>query len=241
MGGIHETMDAAMNTQSDSSEPMRALFFELELLATSGREFLYSAAEKVLSKHDIALTPALFARYFVPSSLTTAVRRLGADRGTPELSSDGVCDAIRSVYVEMIQHDDHENRGLIALTHDLRSHGIELGALTCLDQDSVANLLEKLNLSPDDIHIMAARDHGRAFPTAQDWLTLAKQMGTSTALCTVAATSAAACKSALCAGMRCFAVPDSLTSFQDFSGADYVIESLDIAAEKLVLKLVEAF
>ena len=42
-------------------------------------------------------------------------------------------------------------------------------------------------------------------------------------------------------GGRCFAVLDALTGFQDSSSADYVIESLNIVAEKLVLKLIEAF
>jgi beta-phosphoglucomutase-like phosphatase (HAD superfamily) len=101
--------------------------------------------------------------------------------------------------------------------------------------------LEKLKLSADDIYIANAERCGRAAPTAQDWLQLAKEMGISTALCTVAATSASSSKAALCAGMRCFAVPDRLTAFQDFSGADYVIESLDDEVEELVLKLVEAF
>ena len=234
-------MDSDTTKMAGVEEPSRALFFELEFLATAGWTFLYEAVKPTLAEHDIDVTPAVFSQYFTLQSLPGALKRLGADRGVPSLTNNGVLAAIQTAYVQAIKTDDHKNKGLIALTHDLRKHGVELGALTCLDKDGVAQLLEKLNLAPEDIHVMEAEDHGKAFPTAQDWLKLAKEMETSTALCTVAATSAAACKSALCAGMRCFAVPHALTSFHDFSGADYVIESLDIAAEKLVLKLVEAF
>ncbi len=222
-------------------EPSRALFFELEFLATSGWWFLYGAVKETLAEYDIDVTPIVFSQYFTTQSMAGALRRLGQARGVSALSKNGVQSAIQAAYVDAIKTDDHRNKGLIALTHDLRKHGIELGALTCLKNDAAAGLLEQLNLTSDDVHVMAAEDHGKAFPTAQDWLKLAKQMQASTALCTVAATSAAACKSALSAGMRCFAVPNDLTAFHDFSGADYVIESLDIAAEKLVLKLIEAF
>lgn len=234
-------MDSETKEAAAVEEPARALFFELEFLATSGWAFLYEAVKATLAKHKIDVTPVLFSQYFTTNSMSVALRRIGNDHEVPALSENGVRSAIQAAYVEAINKDDHRNKGLIALTHDLRQHGIELGALTCLNADAVGGLLEKLNLSADDVHVMEAEDHGKAFPTAQDWLKLAKQMNASTALCTVAATSAAACKSALCAGMRCFAVPNDLTAFQDFSGADYVIESLDIAAEKLVLKLVEAF
>ncbi len=234
-------MDSETKEVAGVEEPSRALFFELEFLATSGWTFLYEAVKTTLAEHDIDVTPAVFSQYFTLHSLPVALKRLGDARGIASLSKNGVRAAIQSTYVEAIKSDDHKNKGLIALTHDLQKHGIELGALTCLDREGVTQLLEKLDLGPDDVHVMEAEDHGKAFPTAQDWLKLAKEMEASTALCTVAATSAAACKSALCAGMRCFAVPNELTAFQDFSGADYVIESLDIAAEKLVLKLVEAF
>ena len=234
-------MDSETREVASAEEPSRALFFELEFLATSGWTFLYEAVKTTLAEHDIDVTPAVFSQYFTLHSLPVALKRLGDARGMSTLSKNGVRAAIQSAYVQAIKSDDHKNKGLIALTHDLQKHGIELGALTCLDREGVSQLLEKLDLGPGDVHVMEAEDHGKAFPTAQDWLKLAKEMEASTALCTVAATSAAACKSALCAGMRCFAVPNDLTVFQDFSGADYVIDSLDIAAEKLVLKLVEAF
>lgn len=225
----------------DASVPSRALFFELEYLATSGRAFLYEAVNAILAEKKVAVSPPLFSQYFTMNTVAKGLKQMERVTGRSGLATASVENKIRAAFVESIKSDNHKNKGLIALTSDLRQHGIELGALTCLDDEYVNILLEKLGLGRDDVQVMKADNHDKNCPTAQDWLTLAKQMQTSTALCTVAATSAISCRAALCAGMRCFAVPDAFTDFQDFSGTDYVIDSLDIDAEKLVLKLVEAF
>jgi len=223
------------------SVPERALFFELEFLAVSGWSFMYEAVKGVLAEHKVKMNLPMFAQYFAKKSPAAAVKGIAQDLEIESLEDDEVMDKIRAAYVEGINTKGACSKGLVKLIGDLRKHGIKLGALTCLDQDTVDGILKKLKLSSDDIYIMQSEHCGRAEPTAQDWLQLAKETGESTTLCTVAATSAFSCKAALCAGMRCFAVPDKLTSFQDFSGADYVIESLDDEAEELLLKLIEAF
>lgn len=223
------------------AEPERALFFELELLAVSGWSFLYESLKEILAKYDVKMTVPLFSRYFATKSPEIGLRTLAADLEKPQLAEPEVAEAVRAGYVAGIRNAAGARDGLEKLMKDLRGHGILLGALTCMDDVVVVELLAKLGLSQDDIHIMKSEHCGRAAPTAQDWLQLAKQMQASTALCTVAAVSSSSCKAALCAGMRCFAVPDRLTDYQDFGGADFVISSIDDEIEELVLKLVEAF
>ncbi len=223
------------------SAPERALFFELEFLAVSGWTFMYEAVKVVLAEHKVKMTIPMFAKYFAKKSPAAAVNSIALDLEIESLADDSVMDKIRAAYIEGIKTKGSCSKGLIKLIGDLKKHGIKLGALTCLDQDVVDGILKKLKLSSDDIYIMNSEHCSRAVPTAQDWLQLAKETGESTTLCTVASTSAFSTKAALCAGMRCFAIPDKMTAFQDFSGADYVIDSLDDEAEELVLKLIEAF
>jgi beta-phosphoglucomutase-like phosphatase (HAD superfamily) len=234
-------MDGVTKKMTEVNAPERALFFELEFLAVSGWSFLYDAVKSVLSGYKIKMTLPLFSQYFAGKSPAFALRRMAADYENDALAESDVLDAVKTAYVETMKSKGKVSEGLVKLISDLRGHGISLGALTCLDQETVSVILEQLKLSPDDIYVMESEHCGRAAPTAQDWLKLAKDMQASTTLCTVAATSASSCKAALCAGMRCFAVPDRLTAFHDFSGADYVIESLDDGAEELVMKLIEAF
>jgi beta-phosphoglucomutase-like phosphatase (HAD superfamily) len=202
---------------------------------------MYEAVKEVLSEHKVKLTIPMFAKYFAKKSPAVAVKSIAQDFEVDSLAANGVIDKIRDTYVNLINTKGSCSKGLVKLIGELRERGIKLGALTCLDQDSVDGILAKLKLTSDDICIMPSQHCGRAVPTAQDWLQLAKETGESTTLCTVASTSAFSTKAALCAGMRCFAIPDKMTAFQDFSGADYVIDSLDDEAEDFVLKLIEAF
>ena len=56
-------------------------------------------------------------------------------------------------------------------------------------------------------------------------LKVAKEMSKSPRQCVVLAGTMESCKSALSAGMQCVALPDRFTAFQDFSGAQEVLES----------------
>jgi len=226
---------------SKDATPDRALFFELDMLAVPGWSFLYETLKKVLGGHDIKLTLPLFAKYFAGKSVGVALRRLAAGYEKPELTGNEVLEAVKTGYGAAVTSADKAKPGVDMLLRDVRSHGIKLGAVTCLDNDAVEHVLSLLGLSADDVHIMKSEYCGRAAPTARDWLMLAKEMQVSVALCTAAATSAASCKAALCSGLRCFAVPGRMTAYQDFSGVDFVFDSLEGDAEELVLKLVEAY
>ena len=67
-------------------------------------------------------------------------------------------------------------------------------------------------------------------------LKIAKAMSKSPRVCIALVSSMASCKSALSAGMRCVALPDAFTSFQDFGGADVVYEHGDEVAIEELLK-----
>ncbi len=233
-----------MSTKSDNvevEEPERALLFELEFLAVSGWTYLYEALKSVLADKGVKFTLPLFARYFSKKSLLGSLKQMAADFENEALAESETLDAIKALYVESVKSAKDIKPGVADLIKDLRKNDISLGALTCMDQEVVDVILKKLGLSEDDIFIQSLEYCGRTSPSAQDWLRLAKEMQVSVALCTVAATSAASSKAALCAGMRCFALPDKLTAYQDFGGSDYIFDSLDRDAEELVLKLVEAF
>jgi beta-phosphoglucomutase-like phosphatase (HAD superfamily) len=234
-------MEGVAQNGLEGEAPARALIFELELLAVSGWSFLYDALKEVLPAHGVKVTIPVFSRYFASRSPELALKQMAVDLEKPELSGGEVMAAVKEAYVSRVKGADGVRDGLVKLIGDLRKHDIKLGALTCMEDDVVAGILEKLGLTSDDIMVLKSEHCGRAAPTAQDWLRLAKKMQISTSLCTVATTSSSSSKAALCSGMRCFAVPDKMTEFHDFGGADYVVSSLDEEVEELVVKLVEAF
>jgi beta-phosphoglucomutase-like phosphatase (HAD superfamily) len=87
--------------------------------------------------------------------------------------------------------------------------------------------MDKLGLDEKGTVVLSNGSQDKHLPSSDSWLKLAKSMKVPASCCVVIASSSRACKAALSAGMRCVALPDKFTSFQDFGGADFVLESLD--------------
>jgi beta-phosphoglucomutase-like phosphatase (HAD superfamily) len=61
-----------------------------------------------------------------------------------------------------------------------------------------------------------------------------KAIGVPARRCVTVVESAVACNAALEAGLRCVVVPNEFTAYQDFGGADQVVEDLkDVHANEL--------
>lgn len=232
-------MSVAKKKSGDVAAADRALLFELDFMAVSGWSTLYDVLKSVLSEHGVKLGLPMFVRYFAGKSVGAALKQISVDFEKPELGGSEVLESVREAYAKAIVSKSEVNDGFAKILLSTRKRGAMIGAVTCLDDETVAAILEKVGLSPDDIHIMESEYCGRAAPTAQDWLRIAKEMEVPASSCTVAVTSALSCKAALCAGMSCFAAPVRLTAYQDFSGADYVFDELDGGAEKLVRQLID--
>ncbi|MFO1491641.1 MAG: hypothetical protein U1F87_12170 [Kiritimatiellia bacterium] len=67
----------------------------------------------------------------------------------------------------------------------------------------------------------------KGFPRADLWLKAAKETNFPPAARLSLVTSMRTCKSALTAGMRCLALPDGFTAFQDFGGAHAIVDSIE--------------
>ena len=117
--------------------------------------------------------------------------------------------------------------------------GALLGALSGLDEATATKVMDKLGLSEKETTVLASASEDRDTPTTDAWLRLAKSMNAPASCCLVIASSARSCKAALSAGMRCVVLPDKFTSFQDFSGADRVLDALDKEAVGVISGLLD--
>ena len=90
------------------------------------------------------------------------------------------------------------------------------------------------------LHCYSTNDEGVPLPDADAWRRLAKRMGVSYMGTLAMASSRHACQAAMVNGMCCIATPDPYTGFQDFSGADFVIDSMEPGLLDDMLALVTA-
>lgn len=113
--------------------------------------------------------------------------------------------------------------------------GIAVGAVSGLREETVTRMADKLQLRDIGVKVLSCHDEEKVFPSPDAWLALARALSARSSRCLALATSSVAARSALSAGMRVVALPDSFTSFQDFSGVDLLLDSpADVAPEEIL-------
>ena len=114
---------------------------------------------------------------------------------------------------------------------------VKIGLLSFLPEETLKNIMERL---PADqiscLHVM--KKEALDLPTPDGWLSLLKSMSVSPRRAVALVEGALACKSVLAVGMRCVVIPDAFTAWQDFVGADIVLEKTsDLKLNDLVALL----
>ena len=224
------------------SEPRkkRAVLFELENIAVGGRQIAFDVMKKIMADKGVKLTPFLFSRYCLDRSLKNGVGELLESLGKVRLSKEKlVADIIDDMKSALLRESLALAPVMKKLTKRAAEENVVVGALSCLDRDTARQLVDKLKLSDEIAEVVPCACGERNYPSADAWLKLAKNMSISPGACVVVATCSRSSQSAVSSGMRCLVVPDSFTSFQDFGGADYVLDTLDDAAIDRIFELLE--
>jgi len=220
--------------------PPKALLFELEYVAVPGRKLYYETLKSVLADKGIALTTALFsrlcvgrpARLFVPQILKMAKKERVSE---PKLTEE-VKQAMAACFAGAALKPNPALKKLMKAALDDK---LRLGAVTCLDEGLAASLITQLGMTELGVRVLPAACDERHAPTVDSWLKLAKNLYVSPACCVAVGTTAVSCRAALAAHMRCVALLDAFTSFQDFGGCDYVVASLDEIPSADIFALLE--
>ncbi len=235
-------MTTATDPQQDSAAATtspHAVLFELEGIAGSIRAATFEALKSILSEHDIKLQPAHISRFCLRPTPEMYVEELLEAVGASRLSADKLVDDVRSGIALHLSSQTKKLAGpMAALIDEAHKYGIQLAALSGLPSATATALTESLGLNERGVQVTVIEEQDAHFPRADSWLKLAKSLGKNPFNCGVIATSRAATKSSLSAGMHCVAIPDSYTSHEDFSGADVIIDDLaEMNVEEVMTRL----
>lgn len=216
----------------------RGIVFELENVAIKGRPLLYETTRAALEEKGIELTPMLFSRHGVGTSLKNCLSVVVQSAGKPRVSIEKLHEAAAERFRAALDADG------ATMSEDFRSllrrgveQGVSMGALSMLDSATAVRLMEKLGLSEMNVKLFLCSSEKRNAPSPDSWLKLAKAMAVPPCRCAAFTTSAASCRTALAAGMYAVAVPDEFTRFEDFGGADTVVDSFSRDVMEEVLRL----
>jgi len=230
-----------MGTQTEETRKKTApppvftgLLFELEKLAVPGRRLLFEACHKVLKNKQVALTPVLWSRFGLSVPLAQGLGHLLATVDKKSLAADKLAHEIQDLFLREIARPAVKlNDALDILLTEAAKLNIKIGALSFLPAEQAQALLARLGLQERvRLHVMQKADV--MVPTPDCWLMTCKAIGVPARRCVAVVESAVACNAALEAGLRCVVAPDEFTAYQDFGGADRVVEDLkDVHAKDL--------
>jgi beta-phosphoglucomutase-like phosphatase (HAD superfamily) len=215
---------AGVKRQSPSS----AVVFELEWVALRARQLEYAAVKQVFGNKGHELNPGLYVRYGTHREVREAVpallKALGKDRAASEKLVVEAQEAVAAVYKAPGLKLQAAVARLLKAAADA---GRALGAVSVLEREKAQDLASRLGLSALGVSLVSCNAGRQAEPGADAWMRCAHSLRLVPSQCVALATSAIACKGAVKANMRCVAIPDVFTTYEDFSGVDLLLESVD--------------
>ncbi len=202
------------------------LFFELEMVATKGRDAMFEAVNKVMKSKEMDVTPALFGKCGLTSRPAGTIQSLINNSGRNLTTGDQLAVQAEAAMKKFFTDDATLNPALPALIKAAQAKNIEVVALSPWTTEQASALMKRLGLDVLGVELAALDCVSEVFPRADHWLRVLKQREQDRIPAIAVVTSSAACRGAMTAGATCVAVPDTFTSFEDFSGAKVVLDSL---------------
>lgn len=214
-----------------SEKPAYAILCELENVAVNGRKIAFDVLKSVLAEKDVKITPIIFSRHFGGTPLRAALGALLQEQGKGRLSEDKLAGEIeKGVSLSVLDAAAKPNASFRKLAERAGTEGICIGGVTLLDAEAAVQLTTKLGLNEGGHPVVPLKKHAAQTDRRAEvdaWGKLVRSVGLSPLRCVSVTTCSRSMKAALAAGMQCVAVPDEFTSFQDYSGADVVLDEFN--------------
>ena len=207
-----------------------ALIFELEYVAAGVRKVEFEALKSAVSSKGVELTPVLFSRSGMSPQHRQAITDILVQAGKKADAIEKAVAEVDKTVANFCENEAGLDAGLAKLIKATKDRSIPVIAFTALPADVAKKLMARLGLDEMGVELLVPEEVKESFPRADDWLKMLKQCDKEDATLVAVVSSQVACKGALTAGAACIAVPDEYTSFQDYSGAVLVLDS--VADEK---------
>lgn len=217
--------------------PERALLFELEYFAVNSRRALYDILKSMFKDLKVDFTIPLYSRYCLLNPpeqvLADLPERLGAGK------TDGKkfrVDAINGLNYFLNSGDFEPKEGLEQVIKYAAENNMAIMAVSALSGEQVEKILNELGFSQYGVRYYLYDSKDKTYPGADIWMKAAKEIEVQPRKCITLVSSMESCKSSLTAGMRSLVVPDEFTAFQDFGGANRVLDQLTDMSPKEIFE-----
>jgi beta-phosphoglucomutase-like phosphatase (HAD superfamily) len=213
---------ASPETSPAPSAPPGVLI-DLETLVQDSRKLQWACLSKRLKKAaEKNGTRAFYSAGLsgAPAQFGVAVAQVcGLEAGPAKIAADAAAEDLIAAYAK---------KGQVAApgAAALAKKAAAVVAITWMPEETAQALLTSIGLQDAGIRLFCVEAGTGAFPDEETWLRAARSEGGSVGAFVAVVSGETACRSALAAGFRCLSVPDEYTTFQDFSGARGVFDTL---------------
>lgn len=231
-----EEVEVQEEVQEESSAASNGiLFLELDNIGYDVRNQMFEQLQKILKKDGVKLSRVDFCKYALYDTPQKAADSLVNAIDSISMSADDVAAQLQKGLDEYYAGQTQSADIIKSFVDSATSRDVKTVVFSMLSGETMSHLLNQCGVPQDSIEMLSLSDSGDKALRAPIWMRLIRQFEAPVRRCMVVASSSTACKSALSAGMRCIGVPDSFTSFQDFSGSQRIFDSVDeVNAEDLM-------
>ena len=207
----------------------KAILIELEAVMLQGQTLYYESLRGALKPAGVDVTLGRFSRLCIGRSLPRAVSLLLRDAGKEDDAEVAIKAAQERLRKALLSESIKLSSSAGALIKNAKRRGSAIGLVSALAQADVDTVVNRLGLAGQVLaHGEVPRDG--VFPFKDIWLSTAAELEVRPVDCCAVVANRVGLGSAMGAHVRCVVVPDALSGFQDFGGADLVLEALDAGA-----------
>ena len=214
---------AQLNVETE--KPAWGLLMEVEATAAPARAEAYAAAAAAMKHEHVELTMPQFLRYGLHTTPTRIVDDLARGLGLKEAARERLRKAMAASLADHFSKTTKMSPGLDKLLEACAAAGARVAFVSWQEHEAAQALAARLGLTRWSPEVLSFADVHHEFPGPDTYLRGLKQIGATPHRSVALVSCQASSHAALAAGMRCAVVPDEFTSFQDFSGADWVADS----------------
>jgi len=215
--------------------PVKAIIFDMDGIIVDSEPVQLESFNEVLKPYNIQLSENDFKGFIGMTQVEIFSSILNAH--TIDKSIDQLRSEKKSIYTKLIKDELFPMPGLAELIEWIEQTPLKKGIASGSPLDDIHSVLDHIHLRDrfDCIQSSLHLPHGKPFPDV--YLHVAEGLNVSPAACIVLEDTAIGVEAGKKAGMICIAVPNALTSHQNFSHSHYVVKDL-FAARLLIESLV---
>ena len=203
-----------------------AMLVELEGVAANVRRAEYEALCNLITDGSTPMNMILYVQHCINRTPKAYLKTLLPALGSKTKDLAGLAKQIEDgVSIYLTSADAQLHPRVAELIAAALERQMDVAFVTGCPEAAAKAALERWGAPYGGLKVHTHTSSERPAPDLDEWLRAAKSISRPARQCVALAGSHLAVKEALAATMRCIAVPDEYTAFEDFSGASVVLDA----------------